>query len=58
MNDRDLQIAELETKLAKAVAALEGVQAFVQDLEPYADQGHTLVPALRKACDTLRELKQ
>ena len=58
MTDKDLQIADLESKLAKAVAALEGVQAFVRDLEPYADQGHTLVPALRKACDALKELKQ
>ena len=48
---------ELEAKLAKAVEALEGVRSFVRDLAPYADQGHTLVPALEKACTTLAELK-
>jgi hypothetical protein len=48
------RIEELEAKLAKAVSALEGVQDFVRDLEPYADQGHTLVPALQKACETQR----
>jgi len=48
---------ELEADLEKAVSALEGVQDFVRDLAPYADQGHTLVPALQKACKTLNELK-
>ena len=48
---------ELEAKLALAVEALEKVQAFVRDLEPYADQGHTLVPALQEACETFIELK-
>ena len=47
---------ELEDKLQKAIGALEKVQAFVRDLEPHADQGHTLVPALREACETLAEL--
>lgn len=46
-----------EAKLAKAVEALEKVQAFVRDLAPYADQGHALVPALFEACETLEELK-
>jgi hypothetical protein len=46
-----------EVKLQKAIDALEKVQAFVRDLEPHADQGHTLVPALREACETLAELK-
>jgi hypothetical protein len=46
-----------EDKLNKAIDALEKVQAFVRDLEPHADQGHTLVPALREACETLAELK-
>lgn len=49
-------VAVLEDNLAKAVEALEKVQAFVRDLEPHADQGHTLVPALRDACATLAEL--
>jgi chaperonin cofactor prefoldin len=48
---------ELEADLEKAVSALEEVQEFVRDLAPYADQGHTLVPALQKACETLNELK-
>jgi hypothetical protein len=46
-----------EAKLNKAIGALEKVQACVRDLEPHADQGHTLVPALREACETLAELK-
>ena len=48
---------ELEVELAKALEALEGVRSFVRDLEPYADQGHTLAPALEKACNILEELK-
>jgi len=48
---------ELEAKLQKAIDALEKVQAFVRDLEPYADHGHTLAPALREACETLKEIK-
>jgi hypothetical protein len=48
---------DAEDKLEKAIGALEKVQAFVRDLEPHADQGHTLVPALREACETLAELK-
>jgi uncharacterized NAD(P)/FAD-binding protein YdhS len=51
------RIEELEDKLQKAISALEKVQAFVRDLEPHADQGHTLVPALREACEILAELK-
>jgi hypothetical protein len=51
------RIEELEAKLNKAIGALEKVQAFVRDLEPHADQDHTLVPALREACETLAELK-
>jgi ribosomal protein S11 len=46
-----------EAKLKKAIDALEKVQAFVRDLEPHADQGHTLVPALREACEKLKEIK-
>jgi hypothetical protein len=45
-----------EAKLAKAMEALEKVQTFVRELEPYADQGHVLVPALHDACTTLAEL--
>jgi hypothetical protein len=47
---------EAEVKLAKALTALGDVQWFVKDLEPYADQGHTLVPALQKACAVYVEL--
>ena len=46
-----------EAKLAKAMEALEKVQTFVRELEPYADQGHVLVPALHDACTTIAELK-
>ena len=52
-----VNVYEVEDKLNKAIDALEKVQAFVRDLEPHADQGHTLVPALREACETLAELK-
>ena len=51
------RIEELEAELAKALEALEGVRSFVRDLEPYADQGHTLVPALEKACNVFEELE-
>jgi signal transduction histidine kinase len=51
------RIEELEDKLNKAIDALEKVQAFVRDLEPHADQGHTLAPALREACEILKEIK-
>lgn len=51
------RIEALEAKLEKAVEALEKVRAFVRDLEPYADQGHTLVPALHDALTTIAELK-
>jgi short subunit dehydrogenase-like uncharacterized protein len=50
------RIEDLEDKLSKAMAALGDVQLFVKDLEPYADQGTTLVPALQKACTTYVEL--
>lgn len=50
-------VLKLDVKLAKATEALEGVRSFTRDLGLYADQGHTLAPALRKACDTLAELK-
>ena len=51
------RIEELEGKLAEATEALEGVRSFTRDLGLYADQGHTLAPALRKACNTLTKLK-
>ena len=50
------QAQKWEAKLAKAMTALVEVQEFVKDLQPYAEQGHTLVPALQKACLTLAEL--
>ena len=53
----EAKLSKSEALLAKAVGALEKVQAFVRDLEPYVDQGHTLVPALHDACMTLIELK-
>ena len=52
------RIEELEAKLEAAVDALKGVQDFVCDLTPYAEQGHTLVPALRDACTTLAKIKE
>ena len=48
---------DAEEKLNEALAALQKVQAFVKDLEPYADQGHTLVPSLLYACDVYNKLK-
>lgn len=50
------RIDELEAKLAKALTALTEVREFVEGLEPYAEQGHTLVPALQKACTVYAEL--
>ena len=55
-HDMAALIAELEAKLAKALTALVEVREFVKDLEPYADQGHSLVPALQKACAVYAEL--
>ena len=57
IKEQRCRIEELEAKLEKAVEALEKVRAFVKDLGAYADQGHTLVPALYYACTTLAELK-
>ena len=51
------EVAELKRKLSKAIAALHKVRDFVRDLEPYADQGHTLAPALHDACVILNELE-
>lgn len=51
------EVAELKCNLSKAVAALHKVRDFVRDLEPYADQGHTLAPALHDACVILNELE-
>ena len=47
----------LESKLQKTVTALQKVRDFVRDLGPYADQGHTLAPALHDACVILNELE-
>ena len=49
--------ASLDADLSKAIAALQKVRDFVRDLEPYADQGHTLAPALHDACVILNELE-
>ena len=48
---------DAEKKLNEALAALQKVQAFVKEIEPYADQGHTLVPSLLYACDVYNKLK-
>ena len=48
---------DAEEKLNEAMTALQKVQAFVKELEPYADQGHTLVPSLRYACEVYNKLK-
>ena len=49
---------EAETKLAKAIEALEGVKSFADDLYPSRGEGAVLVPRLAKAVKTLEELKQ
>ena len=48
---------DAEEKLNEAMTALQKVQAFVKEIEPYADQGHTLVPSLLYACDVYNKLK-
>ncbi len=59
--DRIEQLAatneSLDADLSKAITALQKVRDFVRDLEPYADQGHTLAPALHDACVILNELE-
>jgi hypothetical protein len=57
IKELEANLSKSEALLVKAVEALEKVQAFVRDLAPYADQGHTLVPELREACEILIELK-
>ena len=57
LEQAEARIEELEAKLARVTEALESVRSFTRDLGLYADQGHTLAPALRKACDTLAKLK-
>ena len=52
------EVAELKRNLYKAITALQKVRDFVRDLEPYADQGHTLAPALHDACVILNELER
>ena len=54
----EMRAERAEAKLEMAVEALEGVRSFVRDLEPYADQGHTLVPALEKARNVLAAIKE
>ena len=51
------RVLDTEEKLNEAMAALQKVQAFVKEIEPYADQGHTLVPSLLYACDVYNKLK-
>jgi len=53
-----VRFEELDAKLNKAIVALKCVREFVRDIEPYAEQEHTLAPALKIACDTLREIEQ
>jgi hypothetical protein len=60
--DRELSEAydahlETETKLAKAIEALEGVKSFADDLYPSRGEGAALVPRLAKAVKVLAELK-
>ena len=49
--------SEIETKLAKAIEALEGVKSFADDLYPSRGEGAALVPRLAKAVKTLEEVK-
>ena len=49
---------EIETKLAKAIEALEGVKSFADDLYPSRGEGAVLVPRLSKAVKTLEDLKE
>ena len=56
MSELNLYEQKLSEDLEKALDALEGVRDFARKLEPYAEQGHTLVPALEKACKVYNEL--
>jgi hypothetical protein len=51
-------IENLTVELQLAVAALGKVQAFVKDLDLYADQGTMLHPALYEACMVYERLKK
>lgn len=48
---------EAEAKLAKAVAALEIADAWLRDLDIYANPDYHLAPKLQEVRDTLAELK-
>lgn len=52
------RIENLTVELQLAVAALGKVQAFVKDLDLYADQGTMLHPALYEACMVYERLKK
>jgi len=51
------RIEELETKLAKAVEALAGVDRFAKDLEYCAEPSHHLATPLARACEIYAEIK-
>lgn len=57
LREGNATIEHLKYHLEMAIDALEGVEEFVKDIEPLAERGHTLVPALGKACDVLAVLK-
>ena len=56
-DDDALEAADRIEALHKAITALQKVRDFVRDLGPYADQWHTLAPALHDACVILNELE-
>ena len=51
------RIDELETKLAKAMAALVITDKWLRDLDMYANPDYHLAPSLQQVRDTLAELK-
>jgi len=58
LDDKEAECRSLRGQVNMAIGALQKVQDFVRELEPYTDQGHTLVPALHHACTVLNRLQE
>jgi len=58
LDDKETECRSMRGQVNMAINALQKVKDFVRELEPYADQGHTLAPALHHACLLLNKLKE
>jgi len=58
LGDKEAECRSMRGQVNMAINALQKVKDFVRELEPYADQGHTLVPAMHHACTVLNKLME